>query len=491
LLKNGLQSGIRLYNNKEKPERSPTVKLSRQVQRAQERKRQKEHKELIKQLELSDFVYVADDSNMTFSAMGPQLVDFMKVIELPRFLKDHVGIEKRQSLYHPDTLSQLLILQNILGYDRIEASRPLNQDSIMKKKLKIKDYPDPETFRDELQKYEDHHMEQLFFVNLKLLNALCRLTESQYVDLHFDSKVITVYGDQEGAQEGYNPHKPGRKSYHLKVCTIEPFGFILAIQLEPGTSVSSTGFIDFYRNSLAAVPHNHFVVQNVRLDRGFFSEDNIRAFEGDYLFFEIVAKKYSSVKRFIDSLAEEDFEPFYPDETIYGASFSFCLDSWEKPRDFVVIRRLVGHEDNGQGILFPKWHYQVICHNQVDVSPQEVWEDYNQRARIELNVRDLDYDHFITKVPTGRFLSNFAYFWHCVLSYNLVLIFKNFVLTGEWSQYRLSTLRKKLISIPGRLVNHSGKMVMRLIEGFPYVDILVSVKEQLIWLYRRLNPLPV
>jgi len=435
-------------------------------------------------------VYVADDSTMTFSAMGTHLVDFMKVIELPKFLKDHLQIEKRQSLYSPDTLSQLLILQNILGYDRIESSRPLDQDGIMKQKLKIKDYPDTETFRDELQKYEEHHMEQLFFVNLKVLNVLWRLTEPQYVDLHFDSKVITVYGDQEGAQQGYNPIKPGRKSYHLKVCTIEPFGFIVAIHLEPGTSVSSTGFIEFYKKSLAAIPQDHFVVQNVRLDRGFFSEDNIRAFEGDCLFFEVMAKKYSSIKRFIDSIAEEDFEPFYPDETIYGASFSFCLDSWEKPRDFVVVRKLVGHEDNGQGMLFPKWHYQVICHNQLDMSPKELWEDYNQRARVELNIRDSDYDHFITKVPTGIFLSNFAYFWHCVLSYNLVLIFKNFVLIGQWSKYRLSTLRKKLIKVPGRLVNHSGKMVMRLIEGFPYLDILQSVKEQLIWLYQRLNPLP-
>jgi len=435
-------------------------------------------------------VYVADDSTMTFSAMGTHLVDFMKVIELPKFLKDHLQIEKRQSLYSPDTLSQLLILQNILGYDRIESSRPLDQDGIMKQKLKIKDYPDTETFRDELQKYEEHHMEQLFFVNLKVLNVLWRLTEPQYVDLHFDSKVITVYGDQEGAQQGYNPNKPGRKSYHLKVCTIEPFGFIVAIHLEPGTSVSSTGFIEFYKKSLAAIPQDHFVVQNVRLDRGFFSEDNIRAFEGDCLFFEVMAKKYSSIKRFIDSIAEEDFEPFYPDETIYGASFSFCLDSWEKPRDFVVVRKLVGHEDNGQGMLFPKWHYQVICHNQLDMSPKELWEDYNQRARVELNIRDSDYDHFITKVPTGIFLSNFAYFWHCVLSYNLVLIFKNFVLIGQWSKYRLSTLRKKLIKVPGRLVNHSGKMVMRLIEGFPYLDILQSVKEQLIWLYQRLNPLP-
>ena len=62
------------------------MKLSRQALRAQERKTQKEQKKLIKQLELSDFAHVADDNNMTFSAMGPHLVDFMKVIELAKFL---------------------------------------------------------------------------------------------------------------------------------------------------------------------------------------------------------------------------------------------------------------------------------------------------------------------------------------------------------------------------------------------------------------------
>jgi hypothetical protein len=125
------------------------------------------------------------------------------------------------------------------------------------------------------------------------------------------------------------------------------------------------------------------------------------------------------------------------------------------------------------------------------MSPRQVWEDYNKRAKIELNIKDLDYDHFITKVPTGNFLSNFAYFWHCVLSYNLVLIFKNFMLPTEWSKAKTSTLRKKLINIPGRLVNHSDKMVMRIIDGFPYSDVLASIKERLLWLYRMLNSLPV
>ena len=31
-------------------------------------------------------------------------------------------------------------------------------------------------------------------------------------------------------------------------------------------------------------------------------------------------------------------------------------------------------------------------------------------------------------------------------------------------------------------------MIMRLIDGFPYVEVLTSAKEQLIWLHRKLNP---
>ena len=44
------------------------MKIARQVRRRQERKKKKERKKLIKKLGLSDFEYVADDKNMTFSA---------------------------------------------------------------------------------------------------------------------------------------------------------------------------------------------------------------------------------------------------------------------------------------------------------------------------------------------------------------------------------------------------------------------------------------
>jgi hypothetical protein len=112
-------------------------KISRQAKRAQERKQQKEHAKLTRKLQMSNFTYIADDKNMTFSAMAPQLFNFINVIDLPRLLKEHVNIKKRQSMYSPDKLSQFMILQNLLGYDRIEGSWPLDQDTLLKEKFNI------------------------------------------------------------------------------------------------------------------------------------------------------------------------------------------------------------------------------------------------------------------------------------------------------------------------------------------------------------------
>jgi len=203
------------------------------------------------------------------------------------------------------------------------------------------------------------------------------------------------------------------------------------------------------------------------------------------------AKKYENILHWVkECISDDSFEPFYPVGGIEGASFTYRMSTWAKHYDFSKVRKFTDREEDGQGRLFPKWRYQIICHNQPDMTPKEVWEDYNKRAKIELTIRELDYDHFITNVPTGTLISNFAYFWHCVLAYNVALIFKRFILSEQWYNARTSTIRKNLLNIPGRVVNHSGKMIMRLMAGFPSVEVLQYVKEQLLWLYRTLHPVP-
>ncbi len=72
----------------------------------------------------------------------------------------------------------------------------------------------------------------------------------------------------------------------------------------------------------------------------------------------------------------------------------------------------------------------------------------------------------------------------------MALIFKRYILTDQWHNALTSTIRKNLINIPGRLVNRSGKMIMRLMAGFPFVDVLQFVKERFLWLYKNLHPAP-
>ncbi len=470
------------------------MNLTRQKKRSQVRKNEKTKHALtrkFKSLDLSNFEYVADDPNLTFSAIGSELVDFLTVLDLSGSFDRRINIDKRDSLYSSQDLSLLLVLLNLLGCDRIENSRVFNSDQVLLEKLNLDRIPDPETLRDELERYDLDNLNELFLVNQDLLAILKQLTGPKEVDLHIDAKVITLFGNQEDAEVGYNPRYRGRNSYHLKVCTIEPFGFVLAINLQPGSATSATEFVDFYKKCVAAVPQDHFVIRTIRLDSGFFSEGSIESFEADYVFFEVVAKKNPDLKTFIsEMIPDEDFEPFNPAETMSGAAFSYRLKSWSKPRDFVVVRKLLKANANSQIELFPKYRCQVICNNQPDMSPKEIWQDYNKRARCELNIRDLDYDHFITKVPTGNFKSNFAWFWHSVFSYNLMLIFRLFALPEEWEKARSSTLRKKLINIPGRLVNLGGRMTMRLMQGYPYTEVFNYVKERLRWLFWKLNPLP-
>jgi hypothetical protein len=65
---------------------------------------------------------------MTYAGGGPQIIDFVKVTGLERSLREHVQIKKRHSIYCSETLSQRLVLQNILGYGHIGKSRRPDQD---------------------------------------------------------------------------------------------------------------------------------------------------------------------------------------------------------------------------------------------------------------------------------------------------------------------------------------------------------------------------
>lgn len=90
------------------------------------------------------------------------------------------------------------------------------------------------------------------------------------VALDLDSTVLTVYGKQGGARVGYNPHKPGKRSYHPLLCFIAETGDYLYGKLRKGDAASATGLIPFFKKCLNRLPDTVERIR-VRADAGFYS----------------------------------------------------------------------------------------------------------------------------------------------------------------------------------------------------------------------------
>ncbi|MEE8058701.1 MAG: hypothetical protein V3T17_12850 [Pseudomonadales bacterium] len=64
------------------------------------------------------------------------------------------------------------------------------------------------------------------------------LTQPWILDI--DVTIKPLYGHQEGAKVGYNPHKPGRPSHTYHTYMIANFRLVLEVEVQAGTETSSS-----------------------------------------------------------------------------------------------------------------------------------------------------------------------------------------------------------------------------------------------------------
>lgn len=82
-----------------------------------------------------------------------------------------------------------------------------------------------------------------------------------------------------------------------------------------------------------------------------------------------------------------------------------------------------------------------------------------------------------SKLPSGDFGENAAWWWIMILAFNLNSIMKRQVLGEEWAPKRLKAIRFHLIHLPGRLVKRSRQLVVRIAKGHPSFRLLVDARQ--------------
>ena len=139
----------------------------------------------------------------------------------------------------------------------------------------------------------------------------------------------------------------------------------------------------------------------------------------------------------------------------------------------LVVRRtrLTGR---AQQRLWPDWRHHAFL---TDLTGDVVNVDrfHRQHATIELAIRDLKDGAGLEHVPSGRFHANSAWLQCAVLAHNLT---RWTALLGEVrvdDQLVVTrSIRTRLLALPARLVNRSGRPTLRMPTDWPWADQFVT-----------------
>jgi len=372
---------------------------------------------------------------------------FLTRIGFKRAVATDLRIAQRNNRYSVGEMLLALLYPIILGLERIETTQLLRQNGVFQYLTGLPRYPNATTLRRFLFRVAPAALPKLRMLHDRLL-ARMTLWPRRPTRLFFDvdSTVLVVYGTQEQARIGYNPKKRGRPSYHPLLCFEGQTQDFWHGVLRPGDTHTASGTLALLTACFAKVPAGVRMVI-VRADKGFYDHTLVEWLEAQGAGFVIVARLTGPIKRKLAHLRYTS-----PSPGVEVAEFSYQPTRWPHPYRFVVIRRPQPEEPTAQLTLFKlgKYHYQVLVTN-LALQPLNLWRFYNDRAGVELIIKQLKGEYMLGNIPTRHFLANETYFHLLLLAYNLVNWFKRLCLPPDYQRATLQTLRHKILLMPAQL----------------------------------------
>ena len=144
----------------------------------------------------------------------------------------------------------------------------------------------------------------------------------------------------------------------------------------------------------------------------------------------------------------------------------------------LVVRR-TRLTDRMQRQLWPDWRHHAFVTN-LELEAVEADRFHRAHATVELAIRDLKEGAGLEHCPSGRFFANAAWLGCAVLAHNLIRWTASLGSIHADDQLTVaSTVRFRVLTVPGRLVNPAGRPVLRLPERWPWAQLFTTALSSL------------
>jgi hypothetical protein len=286
------------------------------------------------------------------------------------------------------------------------------------------------------------------------------------VTIDLDSTICEVHGKaKQGAAYGYTRVF----GYHPLLATRADTGEVLHARLRKGSS--QRGHNRFVEELIARVRRAGATGPlTVRGDAGFWSWSLINTLNRLNVNWSITIAIRTQVKAAIDAIDESAWTPIvYPDGgQAQVAETTYITGAGTHRRELRLVVRRTRLTDPAQQRLWPDWRHHALITN-VELGTVAIDQFHRDHATIELAIRDLKDSAGLEHCPSGRFFANAAWLGCAVLAHNLTRWTARLGDVHPADQLTVTaTIRTRLLTLPGRLVNRSRRLILRLPARWPW-----------------------
>jgi hypothetical protein len=163
--------------------------------------------------------------------------------------------------------------------------------------------------------------------------------------LDVDVTIKALYGNQEGAEIGYNPHKPGRPSHTLHTYMMAESRLILDCEVQSGIQSPS----NYTMPRLVEMLSSWTLKERpscIRGDCAFGNEKVLSEIESQGIPYLFKIKQTKKIKDLINLISQRDEKWADAGKGWEGVCSSIQLSTWNKKRTVIILRRKL--DDKGK-----------------------------------------------------------------------------------------------------------------------------------------------
>ena len=408
--------------------------------------------------------FIFGERGLTYFAGFPVIYQFAKALQLKRLFQKYLRLSHRNTYYHWADLLLSHFYFTIAGIERLDHLTSLKRNGLLAPLTGLERLPGTRAMRDFLLKLTPQDLIQIERIHDVIRQRMMQYLSTAIVDL--DSSVLTVYGHQELAEVGYNPFKHGRRSYHPIFALENHLKVSLNGELRPGKKKDKREVIPFIDTALKKIPSTIAKTRiRIRADAGFYCWQTINFLDGEGYGFAMVAQVTNPIKMKLQGLR---YRIFNHQQKLAIAQFRYQPHGWKKEHRFIVMRYPLPKEpENKQRTLLTidRYEYHVFVTN-LDLNPENIWYFYNGRAGIEINIKELKKDFFMSKIPTRKFFANQAHLKLLLLDFDLFRWFQILCLPQHLQSKTLQWVRRHVLITPGKFATPGHQNTLKFPIGF-------------------------